>query len=151
MSLSYSDFLYGRRPLNRWGRFNMMVLTNFACAAFTFSMWFSAAAISSTNVVMLTVYMTVFGLSSGTGVSLMPVCVAQICETKDYGKRYGTAYAFASIATLTGTPIAGQILNSQNGSYTGLVAFCGSCYLGSMIFFSLARGTGKGWKLMEIY
>ncbi|KAK9243484.1 major facilitator superfamily domain-containing protein [Lipomyces tetrasporus] len=134
-----------------WDRFNMMVVTTSACAIFAIAFWTSSAAMSEANFPLMITFMILYGFSSGTGVSLTPVFVAQICETKDYGKRYGTAYSFASIAALTGVPIAGQILKTQNGSYVGLAAFCGSCYIGSMICFALAKATSTGQKFLGIY
>jgi hypothetical protein len=40
---------------------------------------------------------------------LSPVCVVQICETKDYGKRYGTISLVIGIVALVVVPLPGAI------------------------------------------
>ncbi|KAI9729218.1 MAG: hypothetical protein M1834_007010 [Cirrosporium novae-zelandiae] len=73
---------------DRWGRFNVMIITTFACAALMLILWLMAGA----NLVAIIMFAVLFGFWSGSGISLTPVCVAQICKTEDYGKRYGTTY-----------------------------------------------------------
>ena len=55
------------------------------------------------------------------------------------------------IRTLTGIPIAGQILSTDGGSYWGLVIFTGLCYAGGLAAFVTARVTAVGWKPTTIY
>ena len=38
-------------------------------------------------------------------------------------------------SALTGVPIAGQILQSSGGSYTGLIIFAGSSYIAGVVCF----------------
>lgn len=86
-----------------------------------------------------------FGVFSGSTTSITPLCVSVISQTKDYGKRYGTAYSLASIAALTGLPIAGS-LTSNN--YQGLIIFTGAVYIGSSLSFLLARYWAAGFSLV---
>ncbi|KAK9455430.1 major facilitator superfamily domain-containing protein [Dipodascopsis uninucleata] len=134
------------------GRYNMIILTIIMCSVFVYSIWLPTAVIPGTNLAGHIVYLILFGFGSGSGISLTPVCLSQICETKDYGKRYGTLYSFASIGTLTGVPIAGAILGAQGANnYNGLIIFCGGCYILSTIFFICARGVAKGWSFRLKY
>ena len=53
---------------------------------------------------------------------------------------------------LTGIPIAGAILDAQNGqSYSGLIWFAGAAYIGAIFFFGAARVIGAGGGLMTKY
>ena len=38
-----------------------------------------------------------FGIGSASGISLVPVCIAQLCETRDYGKTFTAVYSIASM------------------------------------------------------
>ncbi|KAK9472952.1 major facilitator superfamily domain-containing protein [Dipodascopsis tothii] len=137
---------------DRFGRYNLMIINIALCTIFTFAIWLSTAAPSNTSRAPMTAYAVLFGLASGSGISLAAVCVSQICKTKDYGKRYGTIYSFGAIGTLTGQPIAGAILARTNGKdFTGLVAFCGACYVVCLVAFILVRGIGTNWKLRAVY
>ncbi|KAK9236194.1 major facilitator superfamily domain-containing protein [Lipomyces kononenkoae] len=136
---------------DRFGRFNTMIVTIFLCAVFSLTLWLASSAINHTNTGLMIAYLACFGFASGSGISLTPVCIAQISDMREYGKRYGTTYSFASLGTLTGVPIAGAILNADNGQYTGLIAFCGAIYFVCLMFLILARGYGGGWKLATVY
>ncbi|KAJ8103781.1 major facilitator superfamily domain-containing protein [Lipomyces tetrasporus] len=136
---------------DRFGRFNTMIATIFMCAVFSLSLWMASAAVDGTNTGLMIAYMVCFGFASGSGISLTPVCLAQISDMREYGKRYGTTFSFASLGTLTGVPIAGAILKAQNGRYEGLIGFCGACYMVCLMFLILARGFGGGWKLRTVY
>lgn len=132
---------------DRFGRYNVMVITATATGIFCLALWIPAGD----NVAAIIAFAVLFGFWSGTGICLTPVCISQICRTEDYGKRYGTCYFVVSFGVLTGLPIAGEIVNRQNGSYTGLIAFSGATYLCGAVFFLAARIVGAGWKLKTIY
>lgn len=132
---------------DKYGRFNVMVITTMLCAISCLAVWLPA----NDNLGAIVSFSVLFGIFSGSGISLTPVCISQICKTEDYGKRYGTCYFVASIGVLVGLPIAGAILQRQNGSYQGLIIFSGLCYFIGSCLFVFARGIGGGWKLWKIY
>ncbi|KAK9385328.1 major facilitator superfamily domain-containing protein [Lipomyces mesembrius] len=136
---------------DRFGRFNTMIATISMCAVFSLSLWMVSSVVDGTKTGLMIVYLVCFGFASGSGISLIPVCIAQISDMREYGKRYGTTFSFASLGTLTGVPIAGAILKAQNGRYDGLIAYCGSCYIVCLMFLILARGFGGGWVLRKVY
>jgi hypothetical protein len=45
---------------------------------------------------LLVIYALLFGFSSGSNISLTPVCVGQLCKTENYGRYYATAYTIVS-------------------------------------------------------
>ncbi|KAF5103771.1 hypothetical protein DV451_001252 [Geotrichum candidum] len=131
-----------------FGRFNVMIVTAAMCAITCLAIWLP----SQDHLGPIVLFAFVFGLCSGTGICLTPVCISQICKTEDYGKRYGTCYSVVSIGVLTGMPIAGEILNRQGGSnFTGLICFSAASYIASAAMFFGARVYSTGWKLRAIY
>ncbi|KAE8162274.1 major facilitator superfamily domain-containing protein [Aspergillus tamarii] len=114
---------------DRYGRFNVMIITTLVCTVFTLALWLPAGS----NTAAIVAYAVLFGFWSGSAISLAPVCVAQISSTEDFGKRYGTTYSLVSVGALFAIPIAGEILKAQSSGgededYSGLVLFCGSFF-----------------------
>ncbi|KAK9458666.1 major facilitator superfamily domain-containing protein [Lipomyces oligophaga] len=136
---------------DRFGVFNMVIVTLFLCAAFNLGIWVPIAHLDGRSMGGAIVYMVLFGFSSGSGISLTPVCFSKTCKIEDYGKRYGTAYSLAAVASLIGIPIAGAILDRMDGNYAGLAAFCGASYLVGTILFAISRGLYVGWSIKAIY
>lgn len=89
-----------------------MIITTFGCTIFTLALWLSAGS----NTAAIVAYAILFGLWSGSAISLAPVCVAQISTTEDFGKRYGTTYSLVSVGALFAIPIAGEIMKVQSDS-----------------------------------
>lgn len=131
---------------DRFGRFNVMIITSFVCSATTLALWLP----SQSNQTAILAYTVLFGFWSGSAISLAPVCVAQISKTEDFGKRYGTTYFFVSIGTLVAIPIGGELLKVRThtqgqDNYCGLIILCGLVYVCACLFFILSRGVSVGW------
>lgn len=68
-----------------------------------------------------------YGLGSGSIYSLLPVCVGQISDTKDFGKRYSTMYFVVSFGILISSPISGAIIGDKSYfNYQMYIVFCGA-------------------------
>ncbi|CUS10389.1 unnamed protein product [Tuber aestivum] len=140
---------------DRIGRFNMMIITVAFCLVTALVVWLPSAYMRDGSVgrtkALMVVFALMYGFGSGGGISLTPVCVGQICETREYGRKYGTCYFFASFGTLTGIPIAGQIIHLMNGHFTGLIIFTIGSYVAAGAFFIAARVVGAGAGLRTVY
>ncbi|OBT50769.1 hypothetical protein VE04_09065 [Pseudogymnoascus sp. 24MN13] len=132
---------------DRFGRFNIMVLNSFMCSILTLALWLSADQIAPRNLPMIICYVVLFGFWSGAAISLAPVCISQVCEIQDYGKRVGTTWTLVSFGTLIAIPIAGALQQRDNGEYHGLIIFAGVLYLSSTVAFVVSRGICRGWSL----
>ncbi|KAJ5557533.1 MFS general substrate transporter [Penicillium frequentans] len=128
---------------DRIGRFNVMVLTSIMCAILTLALWLA----SGKHIAAIVCYAVFFGFWSGAAISLTPVCISQVCETDDLGKRTGTTFTIASVGTLTGIPIAGAIQQQDQGDYWGLIVFGGVLHAAAAMAFAIARGFCAGWAL----
>ncbi|KAJ9149916.1 MFS transporter, MCP family, solute carrier family 16 (Monocarboxylic acid transporters), member 10 [Pleurostoma richardsiae] len=125
---------------DKLGRFNAQVCALFLSLVAIFGIWKQAG----TSTGALFAFAVVFGIGSGSGISLVPVCIAQLCDTKDYGKTFTAVYSIASIGSLIGVPLGGRILESSNGEYSGLIMFAGSAYVVALLCFIAVRIMGIG-------
>lgn len=101
----------------------------------TLALWIPASHSSAAIVV----FTALFGFASGGFVSLMTPLIAQISDIRQIGTRTGTAMAVMSFGGLTGSPIAGAIVEAQGGEYIGLQLFCGCCMLAAVLAYVGAR------------
>ncbi|MCJ1228915.1 hypothetical protein MMC12_005579 [Toensbergia leucococca] len=132
---------------DRLGRFNTLILCVALCILTTLALWLPARDSQP----LLIAYALLFGCASGSNLSLAPVCVGQLCETENYGRFYATAWMVVSFGTLTGVPIAGQILEAGGGAYGGLIVFAGAAYAGAFVCFGAARTIAVGWGVWSVY
>lgn len=131
---------------DRIGRFNVMTVNCFMCSFFTFVLWLSGDLVNRSLGIVIG-YAVLFGFFSGAAISLAPVCISQVCEIEDYGKRVGTTWTLVSVGTLIAIPIAGAIQQHNGGAYYGLIIFGGALYLSSAIAFAASRVICRGWAL----
>lgn len=73
--------------------------------------------------------------------------VAKLSDVRNLGVRNGSLYAVSAIGVLTGSPIAGAIVNRQHGGFSGLIIFCGVTLLTGTVFAILSRHSQVGFKL----
>ena len=129
---------------DRLGRFNTMIGTVSLCMVSVLGLWLTSA--SSTHLVpQLVIFVLLFGFASGSNISLVPVCVGQLCDTEVFGRWYAGLYTVVSFGCLTGLPVAGSLLTKGGGDYTGLIVFVGCCYVAGLACFVAARVGRVGW------
>ncbi|KAF2148531.1 MFS general substrate transporter [Myriangium duriaei CBS 260.36] len=140
------------------GRYNTMLLALALCASSALGLWLPATVLtahgdhSPAAIQGLAIsFAALMGFGSGSNLSLTPVCVGQLCATSNYGRFYATCYTVVSVATLTGIPIGGAIVEACGGEYWGLVLFTGGCYVASFGAFGAVRVLKVGWRLRAVY
>jgi predicted MFS family arabinose efflux permease len=99
----------------------------------------------------LIIFTLLFGFASGSNISLVPVCLGELCRTEEYGRYYSTCFTVLTFGCLTGILIAGSLISSAGGSYWALILFAGSCYVGGQAAFMCGRVLAKGWNLRIKY
>jgi MFS family permease len=129
------------------GRYNTLLVLTVLIIFSIFAIWLPFGG----HTAGIVIFSLLFGFASGSNISLTPVCIGQLCETKDYGRYYATCYTIVSVGCLTGIPIAGAILEQCGGNYWGLIVWTGACYVGALVAFAVARGLGGGWKITTRY
>ncbi|KAL4962247.1 MCT family MFS transporter [Aspergillus stella-maris] len=124
------------------GRFNTLVVTVALCLVCNACLWLPAGD----SVPVMIVYCVLFGFASGSNISLTPVCISQLCKIENYGRYYATSYTVVSFGTLTGMPIAGEILARCNGDYWGLITYTICCYAAGLACVTAAKLIHVGWR-----
>ena len=145
---------------DKFGRYNLMIITLGMCMVTSFSFWLPATLLSENSsrstsdsvIVGLTIAYCIFmGFASGSNISLTPVCVGMLCDTEEYGRYYATCYTIVSLGTLTGTPIAGAIISASDGHFWGIATWTGLNYVLALACFATVRVMTVGWKVRAFY
>lgn len=136
------------------GRYKTMIVSNLVCLISVVGLWLpDALANSPPNKALLIVFVVVFGFASGSNISLMLVCVGQLCATEDYSRYYASAYTVASIGCLTGIPIVGNLITATEGGrrgFWGVILFAGLRYV-TFACFLWVRIRVQGWNIRAIW
>jgi Na+/melibiose symporter-like transporter len=129
------------------GRLNTLILSIACCVIACFALWLPAGD----NTAMIIVFAIIFGVVSGSNLSLSPVCVGQLCRTENYGRYFASCWMLVAFGTLTSLPIGGSILATCNGEYWGLIVFAGLSYIAAMICLIIARVQAAGWGFFTVF
>ncbi|KAI0136127.1 MFS general substrate transporter [Hypoxylon sp. NC0597] len=135
---------------DRFGRFNIITVTNALCVVTILAFWLPAGDSRA----MLIVFAVTFGFASGSNLGLYPVCIGQLCEAREYGRFFSTAMMTGSFGTLTSLPIAGALLGIGGGQEQGwlaLILFAALSYAIAMSCFLGARVLAVSWRVKEVY
>lgn len=124
---------------DRFGRFNVMIVTALVCAILVFGIWLPPTVLETADEAALTAFAVLFGFWSGAAISLTPVCIAQVSKVEEIGRRVGTCFSISSFGALVGVPIGGAIVDASGGGFTGLVVFSGCFYVLALGGFVVAR------------
>ncbi|KAK5215999.1 hypothetical protein LTR96_011016 [Exophiala xenobiotica] len=104
---------------DRLGPMNMLPLTLCTCIIALLGFWLPAGP----SMPMTITFVLLYGLGSGSYISLTPVCIGQLCETQRYGRYSSTLYMFSSLGSLVGIPIGAYVLESTHNSFQSLAVF----------------------------
>ena len=119
---------------DKFGRFNFMMICTTVSGILTLALWLpghnNAASIC---------FAAFFGFFSGSYVSLTPALVVEVSPPQDIGHRTGILYFFISIGVLTGSPIAGALVDTDGGQYTYLKIFAGATMMAGAVLVAVLR------------
>jgi MFS family permease len=125
-----------------YGVYNVMIVHTLLGAIFNLAVWLPARSNA-----LIIVFASLYGFTSGCFLSIIPAMVAKMSNANNLGFRSGALYSVSSIGVLIGSPIAGSIVGSQNGGFSGLIIFSGVTLLVGTFFAILSRQSLVGWKL----
>ncbi|KAH3685619.1 hypothetical protein WICPIJ_003419 [Wickerhamomyces pijperi] len=128
------------------GRFNMIIIATLTTGVVNMALWLPFGS----NLTVLYVFAVIYGFTSGSIYSMIPVCCGQTCKTQDFGKRYSTMYFFIAFGVLGGVPCGGAIIsNGSAKSYDWFIVFTFIVSLLSALFYGIARYCCVGWRIMQ--
>lgn len=142
---------------DRCGSYNIMIVMVFFCMSSSLGLWLPAAWFlneqthHSITFGLTVTYSILMGIASGSNISLAPVCVGALCDTREYGQYYAMCYTIVALGTLIGVPIAGAIVGANGGAYWGVAVFTGLCYLCALVCFVAIRVAKVGWRWDRVY
>ncbi|KAF3894022.1 MFS monocarboxylate transporter [Trichophyton interdigitale] len=133
-----------------WGRFNVMIGMCGLSSVAILALWLPGTLVNPGSAAIYTVFCLLYGFFSGAFVGMVPALLSQVSpDVSKIGVRQGVLFTCVSVATLTGNPIAGAILNQQNGAYWGLQIFAGLMMTGCVVFYIIARVVTGGYSLIK--
>ncbi|KAJ5716764.1 major facilitator superfamily domain-containing protein [Penicillium malachiteum] len=129
---------------DRFGRYNTRIVSLFFCIVSILGFWLPDIALPGIkNDALLIIFVVLFGFFSGSNISLLPICLGQLCETQDYGRYYASCFTVVSFGVLASLPIAGDLLNAvsviRKERYWGLALFAGLNYVLAFLCFLCVR------------
>lgn len=142
---------------DRFGRFNVIIVTIALCCATVLGLWLpargdSSASSSSQQPALTIAFAVLFGFASGSNLGLVPVCLGQLCDSRDFARYMTTANFLASFGTLTSPPIGGALLElGGEKGWMGLILFSGLSYGVAFGCYLAARVLAVGWDVRKIY
>uniref|UniRef100_A0A0B7KPJ7 Major facilitator superfamily (MFS) profile domain-containing protein n=1 Tax=Bionectria ochroleuca TaxID=29856 RepID=A0A0B7KPJ7_BIOOC len=111
---------------------------------------FLADKLGRFNVIIATIALCVITILGGSNLGLIPVCIGQFCDSRDYGRYVTTANMIASFGTLTSVPIGGALLGfGGKAGWIGLILFSAAAYVVALACYVTARVSATGWKLRK--
>ncbi|KAK9781096.1 putative Riboflavin transporter MCH5 [Seiridium cardinale] len=123
------------------GHYNVMITMSTFTVILILAVWLPTSGGSASIA-----FAVFFGISSGSGVSLVPVLCAAVSPIEEIGTRSGTIFMFAAFAALSGSPIGGAIIAQSHGDFKYTKLFAGlACAIGAVLFVA-ARFAHGGWK-----
>ena len=132
---------------DRFGRFNVIIVTIALCAVTQLALWLPAGPYEG----LIIVFAVLFGFVSGSNLGLIPVCLGQLVNVEDYGRACSAAYFIISFGTLTSIPIGGQILEGTGGEYWGAIVFAGVAYGVAFMCYVTTRVLAIGWNPIKFF
>ncbi|KAG7444069.1 MFS general substrate transporter [Guyanagaster necrorhizus] len=116
------------------GRFNILAPSAFLSGVLCLTLWILARTLSS-----VIAFSILYGFFSGSFISVITPCVAQISDVREIGTRIGVLYSVISFPSLIGGPTAGALLALEGGSYTGMIIFSGATTIAGSCFIIGAK------------
>jgi len=127
------------------GNYNIFVIAAFATSATILALWIPSGKHTDSAHIA---FAALFGFFSGAYVSLIAALVSQISPLKEIGFRTGLVFLSCSIPALTTSPIAGAILDRENGGWIGVKVFSGVLCIAGAVFVLSARVYKVRWKMV---
>ncbi|OQE08940.1 hypothetical protein PENVUL_c008G10016 [Penicillium vulpinum] len=118
------------------GGFNMTVATSLLSSIVLLTL------LSAKTEASIIAFSAIYGLFSGGLISLQAATVARLTvNINTYGTMIGVQMAVNSIGVLIGNPIAGALVQHEDGGFNGMIIFAGVTLLFGSVLFIVSRIT----------
>lgn len=130
---------------DKMGNFNIMSITMLCAGAVALGIWLPSS--SGTSMI---VFAAIFGFFSGAFIGLAPILIAQISKIHEIGIRSGAIFFIISIAALTGGPIAGALLDHDQGHFKSVQILAAATMLGASGMILVSRAFALGFTVTKV-
>lgn len=124
---------------DKFGRFTVFMISSLVIAILILALWLPGYGTGA-----IVTFSVLFGFVSGTVVGLAPTLVSFISDVRQIGVRTGTMFACVAVAVLVGSPIGGQLILADNGSYKTMQIFSGCLCMGGAVCYTALRFVMSG-------
>lgn len=95
-------------------------------------------------------FASIYGLFSAGVQALWPATLSSLTtDLRKMGTRMGMGFSIVSVATLTGSPLGGALVQTMNGGYLGAQCWAGSTMVVGTCLLVAARVAKTGWVLKK--
>ncbi|PHH79286.1 hypothetical protein CDD82_2500 [Ophiocordyceps australis] len=124
-----------------FGRLNATISTLVLAIAIVCGLWIP---VNKDRLGLFYVFACTFGFSTGSIMSLAPVCIGQFCKPSDFGRYLGTSYSLVGIFCFMSIPVGAEVVDKL-GPELFCVLF--AVFLSIALFtFTMARLTALEYK-----
>ncbi|KIW28635.1 uncharacterized protein PV07_08279 [Cladophialophora immunda] len=103
------------------------------------------------SVTGLWIFAVVYGVVAAGIQALFPVVLTSLTrDPKKAGVRTGMGFSIAGLAVLTGSPIAGALIQSDGGKFIGLQVFAATSMMSAAMVLLCVRWVTVGWKRVRV-
>ncbi|KAK4232840.1 major facilitator superfamily domain-containing protein [Achaetomium macrosporum] len=92
-----------------YGSLNTVIAVLVCSIAVIYGLWIP---VSTDRLVLFYVFAALFGMSTGSIMSMAPVCISQLCKPYNFGRYLGTSYSLVSFFCFFSIPVSAEILDS---------------------------------------
>ncbi|KAK0629937.1 major facilitator superfamily domain-containing protein [Bombardia bombarda] len=111
-SVCYRGSFFGRIGAgwvsDRIGPLNTVNATLIMSLVFVFGLWIP---VTHDSLALFYAFSALFGLGTGSIMSMTPVCISKFCKPHENGRYYGTSLSVVSFFTLFSIPVSAEILS----------------------------------------
>jgi len=131
-----------------YGSFNVIIVMSTLNTFCLFVIWLPFGKFKGA----LYMFIVIFGFTCAATYSLVGATVSTITrKTKDFGKHYGTVYAFVSFGNLLSLPVAGALIKHKTATdYNKMIIFAACTCVAATAFFILSRISIVGRKVRVV-
>jgi MFS family permease len=127
------------------GPLNTIVISSLITGIITFC-WVSVKGRAS-----LWTFAAFFGLFAAGIQSLFPACLASLTpDLQKRGSRMGMGFAVAGVASLTGTPLGGALVQDDKGDFLHAQMWAGASLVAAAVLLAASRYVRTGLKIKAV-
>ena len=104
---------------------------------------FLFSILDGNSIGLIAVFVIVYGLGSGTQMSLRPPIMREYFGARNFGSIFGLTSIFTTIGIVIAPPLAGWVFDTRGVYYPIWLIFSGVCMLGAILMLTVPQASEK--------